>query len=52
MSSSKYQTKGEEYERAGGTLMNIIDISVNFVYNNTKGDFVWLDINTARIPRK
>jgi hypothetical protein len=32
--------------------MNIIDISVNFVYNNTKGDFVWLDTNTARIPRK
>lgn len=30
----------------------IIDISVNFVYNNTKGDFVWLDTNTARIPRK
>ena len=32
--------------------MNIIDISVNFVYNNTKGDFVWLDINTARIPKE
>jgi hypothetical protein len=30
----------------------IIDISVNFVYNNTKGDFVWLDINTARIPKR
>jgi hypothetical protein len=32
--------------------MNIIDISVNFVYNNTKGDFVWLDTNTARIPKR
>lgn len=36
----------------GGGGSDIIDISVNFVYNDTKGDFVWLDINTARIPRK
>ncbi len=44
----KEKVSKDSYSR----IDRIIDVSVNFVYNDTKGDFVWLDINTARTPRK